>query len=655
MCGIGGIAYADPRQTSTAGLLEAMAGAMYHRGPDDQGLHREPGCGLSFRRLGIIDLDGGHQPLSNEDDTLWLICNGEIYNYRQLRRGLQARGHIFRSGSDAEVILHLYEERGLDCLGELQGMFALALWDRRQRCLLLARDRLGIKPLYYTMVSGNLAFASEIKPLLTLPGVNAAANLAAIDSYLTLRFVPAPLTFFREIYKLRPGHYLTYHQGRVKDEGYWDLPAPGSFTGTADEAAATLLALLQETVGSHLQSEAPVGLFLSGGLDSSTILALAAREGVGRLQTFSLGFTRANQPHQGFWELAAARGLARYYATDHHEIEVAPGEVPEALARMVWQLEEPLGDPTMIPLYFISREASGRVKVVLSGEGADEIFAGYEVYLEPWQRTLLHRLPLPMKQRLLASLAACWPAGWPGKNFLRRAALPVEAWYRGVGFTFSEEEKAGLYGPALGREVQGSFFENQLANYFQGQGETETLAKMLYFDIKYWLADDTLIKSDKLTMARSLELRVPFLDHRVVEFAAALPAYFKVRGNSLKYILRKATAALLPAAILQRQKLGFTAPITVWVNGELHSFAVNLLTSPQFRERHYFRQEDIDRLLQDTRPHPARGRQIFALMVLELWHRLFIDGEKELALPQETLSFNQGFKAVKKRVATARS
>lgn len=633
MCGIGGIACAGADEVPPVGQLTAMAWAMAHRGPDDQGLYRQPGIGLCFRRLSIIDRQGGHQPIGNEDGSIWLVCNGEIYNHHKLRRELQARGHVFRSRSDVEVILHLYEEKGLDCLGLLKGMFAFALWDQKRRRLLLARDRLGIKPLYYTVLPGKICFASEIKPLLALPGVEAEVNLEAIDSYLTFRFVPAPLTLFKGIVKLQPGHYLTYCRGKVRVKRYWDLPLPATSTRNEDASAAYLLALLQETVRSHLQAETPVGLFLSGGLDSSVLLALAAGESSARLQTFSLGFTRGDRPHQGFWELAEARRLARYYATEHHEIEVSPGDVPCALADIIWQLEEPLGDPTIIPLYFISREAALRVKVVLSGEGADEIFAGYEVYLQPWQRTLLHLLPLPLKKNLLASLATRWPAGLPGKNFLRRATLPVEAWYRGVGLTFNEGEKANLYGPGLKQVITGLEPEAGARAYFPSGDYLSPLEKMLYFDTKYWLADDTLLKADKLTMACSLELRVPFLDHQVVEYAAVLPPGFKIRGKVLKYILKKAVADILPPGVIRRQKLGFTAPITSWINNELHAFAAAVLQSQQFRRREYFRPEVVEGLLKDTRPHPARGRQIFALLVLELWHRLFIDGERQLAAP----------------------
>ncbi len=633
MCGIGGIAYAAADDVPPVGQLTAMAWAMAHRGPDDQGLYRQRGIGLCFRRLSIIDRHGGHQPIGNEDGSIWIVCNGEIYNHHQLRQELRERGHVFRSSSDVEVILHLYEEKGLDCLGLLRGMFAFALWDQRKHWLLLARDRLGIKPLYYTVLPGKICFASEIKPLLVLPGVKADVNLEAIDSYLTFRFVPAPLTLFQGIVKLQPGHYLIYSQGKVRVKRYWDLPLPATSTWNEDASAAYLLALLQETVRSHLQAETPVGLFLSGGLDSSILLALAAGEAPVRLQTFSLGFTRGDRPHHGFWELAEARRMARYYATQHHEIEVSPHDIPGVLADIIWQLEEPLGDPTIIPLYFISREAASDVKVVLSGEGADEIFAGYEVYLQPWQRTLFRLLPLPLKKNLLASLAVRWPADLPGKNFLRRATLPVEAWYRGVGLTFNESERANLYGPGLQQALRRLDTEGAARAYFPSGDYLSPLEKMLYFDIKYWLADDTLLKADKLTMTWSLELRVPFLDHRMVEYAAVLPPDFKIRGKVLKYILKKAVTGILPAEVTRRQKLGFTAPITSWVNNELHAFAAAVLQSQQFRGRDYFRSEIVEELLKDTRPHPTRGRQIFTLLVLELWHRLFIDGERHLSAP----------------------
>ncbi|MDD3363990.1 MAG: asparagine synthase (glutamine-hydrolyzing) [Syntrophomonas sp.] len=634
MCGIGGIAYSEPKISPQPELLKAMGQTMTHRGPDDQGIYRGQGIGLCFQRLSIIDLQGGHQPLSNEKGTIWLVCNGEIYNYLQLRQELKAMGHVFRTDSDAEVIVHLYEEYGTACLKKLHGMFALALWDQKRRQLMLARDRIGIKPLYYTLLPGKLAFASEIRALLSVPGVKALPNLEALDSYLAFRFVPAPLTLFQGIVKLEPGHCLTYCRGKLDINRYWDLPKASSFAGDEEEAASKLLSLLQDAVTSHLQSDAPLGMFLSGGLDSSTILALASQIKPDRLQTFSLGFTRDNQPHQDFWELDAARQLAKHYGTEHHELEVTPREIPGALAEMIWQLEEPLGDPTMIPLHFISRKASGKVKVILSGEGADELFAGYEVYQEPWQRSVWERLSGPFQQRLSASLADSWPTGWPGKNFFLRAALPVEAWYRGVGSTFSENEKAGLYAKSLSQASLGFDFKRRAASCFPSGQDLNSLEKMLYFDTKYWLADDTLIKSDKLTMAQSLELRVPFLDDSMIEFAASLPSHFKVKGKSLKYVLKKAVGGILPPEVLQRPKIGFTAPITSWVNGELHSFASSLLNSEQFHDRRYFRPEVVQGLLNNTRPHPVHGRQIFALMVLEIWHRLFVDSNSNSTLSQ---------------------
>jgi asparagine synthase (glutamine-hydrolysing) len=634
MCGIGGIAYLDRKISPQSELLNSMGQTMNHRGPDDQGLYRGQGIGLCFQRLSIIDLTGGHQPLSNEKGTIWLVCNGEIYNYLQLRQELKAMGHIFRTDSDVEVIVHLYEEYGTACVNKIHGMFAFALWDQKRHQLMLARDRLGIKPLYYTLLPGKLAFASEIKALLSIPGIKALPNLEALDSYLAFRFVPSPLTLFQGIVKLKPGHYLTYCRGKLDISRYWDLPTAGSFAGDEEEAASKLLSLLQDAVTSHLQSDAPLGMFLSGGLDSSTILALASQVKPDRMQTFSLGFTRNNQPHQSFWELDAARQLAKHFGTEHHELEVTPGEIPGALAKMIWQLEEPLGDPTMIPLHFISRKASGRVKVILSGEGADELFAGYEVYLEPWQRAVWERLSGPFRQRLSSSLADNWPTGWPGKNFFLRAALPVEAWYRGVGSTFSEGEKTRLYAKSLRQSSLSFNFEHRAASCFPSGKDVNSLEKMLYFDTKYWLADDTLIKSDKLTMAQSLELRVPFLDDSLIEFASSLPSHFKVKGKNLKHILKKAVGGILPAEVLERPKLGFTAPITSWVNGELHSFAANLLDSEQFHDRLYFRPEIVQDLLNNTRPHPAHGRQIFALMVLEIWHRLFVDNNSNSTLSQ---------------------
>lgn len=683
MCGICGIAFAVDGPSPSLEVLNAMCQEMAHRGPDGRGVHQEPGLGLGFQRLAIIGREDGQQPLGNEDGSLYLVCNGEIYNHLELRRQLTRQGHVFRTHSDVETILHLYEEEGAGCLDRLRGMFAFALWDRRRRSLLLARDRLGIKPLYYmeirpgrtgllsrpgpeTPAPAGLAFASEIKALLSLPEVQAVPDLRALHAYLTFRYVPAPATLFRGIYKLQPGHFALYQHGRWEDHVYWQLPwppepaAPGRGGGQEQEAADELISILDDAVRLHLQSEVPVGILLSGGVDSNAIMALAAgassdfsaipESGAAPgitpdpplpprpLRTFSLGFAHAGVPQAGFYELDLARAAARRFGAVHHEAVVGPDQVPASLAAILWHLEEPLGDPSIIPLYFISHTvAQAGVPVILSGEGADELFAGYEVYYASRAVRQFQRLPAPLRERVVRPLAGLVSARMPGHNLLQRLLDPVPSWYRGVGYTFPDVLKEALYSDTTRNALAGWDLQEWTRAAFPPdspeppRGQGDPLDQMLYFDICSWLPDDTLLKADKLTMAYSLELRVPFLDHRVVEFAATLPAGLKVSGNTLKYVLKKALANVLPPEVLQRKKVGFTAPMRAWLSEELYAYAASVLRSRRFRERGYFRDSAVRQLLQSAGPMSSlRSRQILTLVVLEVWHRLFVDGDRDL-------------------------
>lgn len=494
VCGICGIAYSDREYMQPLDQLDSMCSQMVHRGPDDSGCHIEPGISLGFRRLSIIDIEGGHQPITNEDCSLYLICNGEIYNHLELRRSLEKKGHRFSTHSDVEVILHLYEEEGKGLLEHLEGMFAFALWNRDERDLMLARDRLGIKPLYYSFTPRRLAFASEIKALLVLPDTTVRPNLDVLDEYLTYRYIRAPNTFFQGIKKVTPASFAIYGEGAFHEKRYWDYLSASCTDLDEDECAEQLFELLSQTVTKHMQSEVPVGIFLSSGLDSNIILALAA-DRCSDISTFSLGFSMDGQHANPDNELARARLQAEKFNTRHREIEVSAGDVEESLFNIVSQIEEPLGDPTSIPLHAISREVGNEATVVLSGEGADEIFAGYASYLAPDALRALSILPKPLRRLVMLPLAERLPGGTPGKNFLKRASTEVPDWYRGVGYTFERESRLKLYSKELRSALhdpdQRTLSEAERARV----AHLHPIDQMLYIDSKYFLPEDTLLKS----------------------------------------------------------------------------------------------------------------------------------------------------------------
>ncbi len=630
MCGIYGAAGPVPAKL-LADRVRRMGDELGHRGPDDRGSWAASGVALGMRRLAIIDVAGGHQPMANEDRTLWLVYNGEIYNHMQLRGELRRRGHRFRTHADTEVILHLYEELGEACVERLRGVFAFALWDDRRGQLLLARDRLGVKPLYLYRQHDTLYFASEAKAFWTIPQVRPAVDREALHYFLTFRYVPAPRTLFQGVEKLLPGHTLTVRQGRETLREYWDLPMGGE-TETADETeyAERLRELLEEAVRLRLMSEVPLGLFLSGGLDSSSLLALMERSGMDRIATFSVGFAGAGGgDHPDYGEFGQARFVAEQFPTAHRELLVHPAQVAGSLPSMIWHLDEPLADPTVVPLDFVCRLAREQVTVALSGEGADEILAGYEIYREPSAVQNFLRLPPFVRQRIIAPLLGALPEGVRGRNFLWRASRPLPERYFGVGFLFPEAEKDKLYAPPFRREDDNWDPCSLTHPYYQRVRHADPVNQMLYFDTKVWLPEDTLLKADKISMAHSLELRVPMLDHRVVEFAARLPSHLKLKGSTGKYLLRLAMRGVLPERVLRRPKIGFPTPMSRWLSREFRSLAQELLLGEQALDRGYFAPEALRSLLRQDPAAPGVGRRVYALMVLELWHRIFIDGESQ--------------------------
>jgi asparagine synthase (glutamine-hydrolysing) len=612
MCGICGLAALDGAGPVDGRLLAAMNSALVHRGPDDEGAVLDGPVGLAARRLSIIDLAGGHQPIANEDGNVHVVQNGEIYNYRELRDDLVTRGHRFATRCDTEVLVHLYEERGLRFVDALRGMFAVAVWDARRRRLLLARDRYGIKPLYWRAGGGTLAFASELKALLRDPGFSREVDLDALEAFLAFNSIPAPLTIFRDARKLPPGHVLTWEPGGEPRVERYARPAPADAGAVrrepAGELAAELRERLRDSVRAHLVADVPVGVLLSGGVDSSALAALAAESGDGRVRTFSIGFEE-----RSFNELDRARLVARRFGTDHHELVVRP-DASELLPRLVDAFDEPFADSSALPTYLVSQLAAEHVKVVLSGEGGDELFGGYHTYvadlLAPrvgWAaaaaRPLIERLPSSSRKVSLEYRA---------KRFARGARLPPLERHHAWKEIFAPEARAELL---AGRDGRHDPLDLYRARYEETAG-AEPLARLQDVDLGIYLADDLLVKTDRASMAHSLEARVPFLDPAVTDLALALPTKHKVRGLSKKRLLRRAVAPLLPREILRAPKQGFSIPAAAWLRGPLEPFARGVLS----RGNGVL---DRDATLRVLDAHVARredlSRQLWGLLTFTLW------------------------------------
>jgi asparagine synthase (glutamine-hydrolysing) len=613
MCGICGVVLRAPGRVEPA-LVRGMADTMVHRGPDDDGLFVEGRVGLGFRRLAIIDVAGGHQPMASDDGALVLVYNGETYNYAGLRTELESRGHVFRTKSDTEVVLRAYEAWGARCVDRLQGMFALALWDARRQVVLLARDRLGVKPLYYTWAGGALVFASEIKALLAYPGVDRAMDEALIDLYAPLGFVPGPRTMFRSIAKLMPGETLEVG-ARTRATRYWDVPIGAA--APAEEPAARYREALGQSVEQHLVSDVPLGIFLSGGVDSSAVTALASRALDGPVRTFALGY--ASQHAED--ECAYARLVAERLGTDHHEFRLEATDFRDFLPKLVWHLDEPLADLACIPLYFVSRLARRFVTVVLSGEGADETLGGYGIYRRMLLIERLRRWGGGALARMLPH--GLLPRGSPVTRLAAGLRLPLGRRYHGVATFLDPSVDAWL------RHVPSapSAVADALAPYYAATAGQSPLARMLYLDLKVWLPDNLLVKADRMTMANSQELRVPFLDHHLVEHAAVLPDAAKVGGGAGKRVLRQAMDGLLPAPVLRRPKQGFPVPLAAWFRGPLAELVRDTLLAPNAMIRTHVRTDRLQAAIDDHVGGRADwSRVLWALLVLETWHDTFVQG-----------------------------
>ena len=621
MCGICGISPSDNR-TPEKHLLETMTKAIVHRGPDSDGFHTEPGIGLGMRRLAIIDVAGGDQPIPNEDESLWIIFNGESHNFPELYAELVKKGHEFRTRTDSECILHLYEEYGDDCVHHLRGQAAFALWDRNNRKLLLARDRMGKKPLYYTVQNGTLHFASELSALLISLPHKPEINLEAIDLYLSLQYIPDPLTAYQGVYKLPPAHRLVWQNGIAKLERYWDYTYQPKHTAGEDELMQELRALLRESVKMRLISEVPLGAHLSGGIDSSIIVALMAELSDAPVKTFSVGFEE-----EAFSELEYARAVAKRYATDHHEFILKYGDIPSTLEKITYHFGEPFADSSAIPLYHISKMTREHVTVVINGDGGDEDFAGYQRYwLDPYADLYL-RAPHFLSRGLIPSIARLLPdrsnrpVGQSLVNGLKRLEQLTEIDPRaGIlrwGSYFSPSQRAKLW------KKEYSFRRDNAqallaAEYDSAQGSH--LDKTLYTDLHLYLPGDLLVKADRMAMAASIEARSPFLDHKLVEWSARVPDHLKLRGRSGKYLLKKAFAGYLPENVRKHRKQGFGIPVGMWFRGPLHEWSKELLLGNGRVLNQWFNHDSIKTLLDEHRSgRMDHGKRLYALTMLALW------------------------------------
>jgi asparagine synthase (glutamine-hydrolysing) len=624
MCGIAGAVglgiAANP--AASRDLIGRMCGVIAHRGPDDEGHYVAGEVAIGMRRLAIIDIATGRQPLSNEDGTIWIVFNGEIYNYRELRAELIARGHRFQTRTDTETIIHLYEEEGERCVEKLRGMFTFAIWDERERALLLARDRLGKKPLHYTLAGDTLVFGSEIKSLLQHAGVKREVNLEAISDYLSYGYIPDPATAFKGIHKLPPGHTLTCKDGRVRTRRYWDFNYSGESGPVREESyyVERLRDLLAEAVRVRLESEVPLGAFLSGGIDSSTIVALMARAMNQPVKTFSIGFNESS-----FDELKYARRTAERFGTEHHEFVVTP-DICRIVEDIVWHHDEPFADVSSIPTFVVSQMARQYVTVVLAGDGGDELFAGYEAYVREQKYDAAERLPAFVRRGLLRPLSQMMPRSAYGKRMLSHIARADGQRRVNAMSYFIEVAKRELLSVQVRRALNGYNSATAFERLYDTPASRARLDRHMYLDGKTYLPGDILVKVDRMSMANSLETRAPLLDHKLIEFVQTIPASLKLRGLETKYILKRAVTGLIPDEIIHRPKQGFDVPIKRWFNHELRQMLDDTLADQRTRERGYFNQQAVQALLAEhRRGRRDNARHLWGLLMLELWHRTFID------------------------------
>ncbi|CAN5495041.1 amidotransferase 1, exosortase A system-associated [soil metagenome] len=625
MCGIAGfISKENTRSDERMSRLDAMCRVITHRGPDEQGTAVEGRAAMGMRRLSIIDLATGQQPIYNTGRTKLIVFNGEIYNYRELKADLESRGYKFRTNSDTETIIHAYDEYGVDCVKLLRGMFAFAIWDEREQSLFMARDRVGKKPLFYTVTAaGEFIYGSEMKVLLEHGGVTREIDHGALDAYLTFGYIPEELCIFKGVHKLEPGHFLIFKNGEIRTERYWDFDySAESLTETEDEIASDLLTKLRDAVEVRLISEVPLGAFLSGGVDSSAVVGLMSQIMDQPVKTFSIGFNE-----DSFDELKYARMAASHFKTDHHEFILTPDFV-DIIDDLVWHFDEPFADSSALPTYMVSKLAREHVTVALSGDGGDELFAGYTRYVKDRNRSGLERLPRGIRQNLIRPLSEALPHGARGKNYLFNISLDAAGRYIDSISHFNGPRKRKLYSNEIRTKMNGNFERGEKL-YRQIAGSTATddpVENLLYLDSKTYLPSDILTKVDRMSMASSLEARSPLLDHKLIEYVTRIPSSMKLKGNETKYIFKKAIEGFVPKEILYREKQGFGVPIGDWINLQLKERITGDLSDQRSMERGYFDPKYVRVLLDEhSRGRRDHSHALWTLWMLELWHRRFVD------------------------------
>jgi asparagine synthase (glutamine-hydrolysing) len=620
-----------------------MTDTMVHRGPDDEGFYCSGPVGLGHRRLSIIDLAGGHQPLANEDETIWIVFNGEIYNFGELHDELVNKGHVFKTRSDTEVIVHLYEEEGEHCFKRLRGMFAIAIWDARNRKLLLARDRVGKKPLFYFYDGSRIAFASEMKAILEIPGVSREIDPEAVSDYFSFLYIPAPKSIFKNIRKVLPGHYLVASRNGIRQSAYWDLSF--SYTDELSEGqwCERLLETYREAVNIRLMSEVPLGAFLSGGVDSSSVVAVMAGLVNKPVTTCSIGFEE-----QEFNEIDYAREIASRFRTDHHERMVRATAVG-VVEKLVWHYDEPFADSSAVPSYYVSKAAREHVTVALSGDGGDENFAGYRrYYFDKRENTIRGLLPAAVRNPVFGALASLYPkADWAPRVFRGKATFqnlarsPLEGYFRSVSAMKAELKEQILNGD-LRRQLGGYDSLDVLRHYYDKADTNDPLSRIQYVDIKTYLPDDILVKVDRASMANSLEVRAPILDHKFMELAATIPSSMKLQGTNGKYIFKKALARVLPKSVLYRRKMGFGVPLAQWFRNDLKDLAQSVIFNRG--EDPFLNESGIIHL---WREHQSgfrdRSTELWTLLMFRMWTQKFrASGIREQTDLRPTLTIGRG-------------